>query len=78
MPIIFTNANGKQQRERAEAQAAVAARDALTKENEALRKQLIETKQQQQGDGTHLVVNGQVRKIGKKSHYLLDMLTLPE
>ena len=78
MPIIFTNANVKQQRERMEEQAAAAARDALTKENEALRKQLIETKQQQQGDGTHLVVNGQVRKIGKKSHYLLDMLTLPE
>ena len=78
MPIIFTTANVKQQRERMEEQAAAAARDAHTKENEALRKQLIETKQQQQGDGTHLVVNGQVRKIGKKSHYLLDMLTLPE
>lgn len=29
-------------------------------------------------DGAHLVVNGEIRKIGKKSQYLLDMLTLPE
>jgi len=27
-------------------------------------------------DGTHLIVNGKPRKMGKKSAYLLDMLTL--
>jgi len=78
MPVIFTKPDVKLQRERMETEAVMAARDALAKENEVLRKQLIETKRLQRGDGTQLIVNGQVRKIGKKSHYLLDMLTLPE
>ena len=30
------------------------------------------------GDGTRLFVNGKERKIGKKSQYLLDMLTLED
>lgn len=30
------------------------------------------------GDGTKLFVNGKERKIGKKSQYLLDMLTLED
>ena len=29
-------------------------------------------------DGTRLYVNGKERKIGKKSQYLLDMLTLED
>jgi len=29
-------------------------------------------------DGTRLYVNGKERKIGKKSQYLLDMLTLDD
>lgn len=90
MPVIFTKPDVKKEQERIEAERtaqaaaqatadAAAAKEALARENEALRRQLLEAKQpQQQGDGTHLVVNGQVRKIGKKSHYLLDMLTLPE
>lgn len=52
----------------------------LHDENEALRKQLNDEKRRSRprdGDA-HLIVNGEVRKIGKKSQYLLDMLTLPE
>ncbi|NDG32427.1 hypothetical protein EB118_20435 [bacterium] len=29
-------------------------------------------------DGHTLIVNGKPKKIGKKSHYLLDMLTLDD
>ena len=48
-------------------------------ENKQLRDELRMVKQQTSPtEGAHLVVNGQVRKIGKKSQYLLDMLTLPE
>ena len=48
-------------------------------ENKKLREELDQMKQQMAPpEGAHLVVNGQVRKIGKKSQYLLDMLTLPE
>lgn len=75
MPIILT---GKKQ-------PKVVVPPALVAENEALRKQLrdaqiaLEEKQKETPpDGTRLIVNGQERKIGKKSHYLLDMLTLSE
>ena len=48
-------------------------------ENKQLRDELRMAKQQiVPTEGAHLVVNGEVRKIGKKSQYLLDMLTLPE
>jgi hypothetical protein len=48
-------------------------------ENKQLRDELRMAKQQTApAEGAHLVVNGEVRKIGKKSQYLLDMLTLPE
>jgi hypothetical protein len=48
-------------------------------QNQKLREELNKVKQQMAPpEGAHLVVNGQVRKIGKKSQYLLDMLTLPE
>ena len=75
MPIILT---GKKQ-------PKVVVPPALVAENEALRKQLrdaqiaLEEKQKEIPlDGTRLIVNGQERKMGKKSHYLLDMLTLSE
>ncbi len=48
-------------------------------ENKQLREQLRAIQQQATPiEGAHLVVNGEVRKIGKKSQYLLDMLILPE
>ena len=48
-------------------------------ENKQLREQLRAIKQQAAPtEGAHLVVNGEVRRIGKKSQYLLDMLILPE
>lgn len=47
-------------------------------ENRRLREELEQTKSLVPTEGAHLIVNGEVRKIGKKSQYLLDMLTLPE
>lgn len=71
MPIILT---GKDSR--------VVTHPTLTAENESLRKKLrdaeIALENKTLDSGTRLIVNGQERKIGKKSHYLLDMLTLPE
>lgn len=56
-----------------------ATHEALRDENAALREQLSAARQQTVAPGeTKLFVNGQERKIGKKSQYLLDMLTLPE
>jgi hypothetical protein len=46
----------------------------LRRENQRLREQLYPGR-----DGeTRLYVNGKERKIGKKSQYLLDMLTLED
>lgn len=64
MPIIFTHPD--------------AAQNKLKEENSTLREALQKSKQEVPKEGAHLIVNGQVRKIGKKSQYLLDMLTLPE
>jgi hypothetical protein len=64
MPIIFTHPEAVQKK--------------LNEENSSLRDALQRAKQDVPKEGAHLVVNGQVRKIGKKSQYLLDMLTLPE
>ena len=51
----------------------------MKEENQRLRDQITEQLTQDvPNQGAHLVVNGEVRKIGKKSQYLLDMLTLPE
>ena len=51
----------------------------MKEENQRLRDQITEQLiQDVPNKGVHLVVNGEVRKIGKKSQYLLDMLTLPE
>lgn len=47
----------------------------LRLENQRLREQHIAARDV---DGTRLYVNGKERKIGKKSQYLLDMLTLPD
>jgi hypothetical protein len=47
-------------------------------ENKRLREELQKIRDSVPTDGAHLIVNGQVRTIGKKSQYLLDMLTLPE
>lgn len=64
MPIIFTHPEAVEKK--------------LKEENNTLRQALLQTKSEVPKEGAHLVVNGQVRKIGKKSQYLLDMLTLPE
>lgn len=64
MPVIFTHPEAVQKQ--------------LKDENAALRQALQQKQSDVPQEGAHLVVNGQVRKIGKKSQYLLDMLTLPE
>ena len=64
MPIIFNHPEAVQKK--------------LNEENNSLRDALKRAKQEVPKEGAHLVVNGEVRKIGKKSQYLLDMLTLPE
>lgn len=65
MPIILTHAKNTKHAD-------------TELENRQLRAQVEQARAQIPQDGAHLVVNGQVRKIGKKSQYLLDMLTLPE
>jgi len=47
-------------------------------ENKRLRAGLQKVRESVPLDSAHLLVNGEVRKVGKKSQYLLDMLTLPE
>ena len=70
MPIILTGENSR-----------MVTHPSLTTENEVLRKKLKDAEaalENKSSSGTQLIVNGRERKIGKKSHYLLDMLTLPE
>lgn len=65
MPIILTHVNNTKHAD-------------IALENKQLRAQVEQVQAQLPKEGAHLVVNGQIRKIGKKSQYLLDMLTLPE
>ena len=70
MPIILTGDKSQ-----------ITTSSKLTAENAELRKKLRDAEialNNRFSSGTQLIVNGQERKIGKKSHYLLDMLTLPE
>lgn len=45
---------------------------------QSMAKQITENQKPRINTGTQLFVNGKERKIGKKSQYLLDMLTLEE
>jgi len=70
MAIILTGENFRLENEQLKREL-----DVLKNEVESLKKQLAT---HASVEDTHLVVNGQARQIGKKSQYLLDMLTLPE
>ena len=71
MPIIVTDATRliiKNQRN---------SEDELRKENQRLRDNATQQYAGRDGE-TRLYVNGKERRIGKKSQYLLDMLTLED